>query len=123
RAELLLGRLPRRDLEVREAKLTERQAQVDLLGYAQRVLEGLGVVREKIAHLRRRAHEELGVVDHLQAVGRVYGLAALDADHDVLRFGVLGVHVMDVAGDDEPHPGPSRDFAYAYVPAHQLGYS
>ena len=66
RAELLLGRLSRRDFEVREAELTQRQAQVDLLGYAQRVLEPLGVVREKVAHLRRRPHEELGVVDHLR---------------------------------------------------------
>src|SRR5213080_2021984 len=70
-----------------------------------RVLERLLVVREKLAHLSGRPHEELGVIDHLQAVGRVDGLAALDADHGVLRLGVVGVDVMDVVRHDERNTG------------------
>jgi hypothetical protein len=51
------------------------------------------------------------VVDHLEAVLRVDRLPALDADHDVLRFGVLGVHVMDVVRRDERYSGPARDLS------------
>ena len=105
RSQLLFRRLSRRDLEVREPKLAERQLEVDLLGDPHRVLERLLVVREKLAHLSGRPHEELGVVDHLQAVGRVDGLAALDADHGVLRLGVVGVDVMDVVRHDERNTG------------------
>ncbi len=120
-AELLLRRLSGRYLEVREAQLAQWQAQIDLLGDAQRVLERLVVVREELAHLRGRPHEELGVVDHLQAVRRVDGLSALDAHHHVLRLGVLGVHVVDVVRDDERQPRPARDLAHALVHALLLG--
>ena len=120
-AQLLFGRLSVRDLEVREAQLAERQAQIDLLGDAEGVLERFVVVREELAHLRGRAHEQLGVVDHLEAVRRVDGLAALDTDHDVLRFGVLGVDIVDVVGDDEGNPGPARHLAHAFVHALLLG--
>ena len=51
------------------------------------------------------------MVDHLQAVGLVDGLALLDADHDVLRLGVLGVHVVQVVGDDERDLRPLGDLA------------
>ena len=121
RSQLLLGGFPRRHLEVREAQLTERQLQVDFVGDPHRVFEGLGVAREELAHLRGRAHEELGIVDHLQAVGRVDGLAALDADHGVLRLRVVGVHVMDVVGHDERNAGAARDLADALVHALLLG--
>ena len=121
RAELLLGRLPSRDLEVREAELAKRQLQVDLLGDPQRVLERLRVVRKELAHLRSRAHEELGVVDHLQAVRGIDRFPALDAHHDVLGLGILGVHVVDVVGDHQRDAGPAGDFAHPVVHTLLLG--
>ena len=57
------------------------------------------------------------MVDHLQAVGRVDRLPRLDADHDVLRLGVLGAHVVDVVRRDERDPRPPGDLADALVHA------
>ena len=121
RSQLLLRGLSRRHLEVRKAQLAKGQLQVDFVSDPHRVFDGLGVVREELAHLCGGAHEELGVVDHLQTVGRVDRLAALDADHGVLRLGVVGVHVVDVVGHDERNAGAARDLADTLVDALLLG--
>ena len=55
------------------------------------------------------------MVDHLEPVGRVDGLPLLDADHHVLRLGVLGVHVVQVVGDDERDLRAARDLADAFT--------
>ena len=61
------------------------------------------------------------MVDHLEPVRLVHGLAALDADHDVLGLGVLGVHVVDVIRGDHRHTGPPAHFADPLVHAGLLG--
>src|SRR3989304_2682149 len=66
-----------------------------------RVPERRAVVGEERGHVLGALHPQLGVVDHLQAVLRVDGLAALDADHDVLRLGVLGMDVVEVVRGDQ----------------------
>ncbi len=110
-AQLLLGREALRDLEVRHLHLAERELDVDHRCDAHRVLEGLLIVREELRHLFGALQVELGVVDHLETVLGVDGLALLDADHDVLGLGVLGVHVVQVVRHDHRDLRPSRDLA------------
>jgi len=85
------------------------------------VLQRLAIVREEVGHLRGALHVQLGVIDHLQTVRLIDGLAALDADHDVLGLGVIGVHVMDVVGHDERHAGAAAHLADAGVDGLLLG--
>ena len=115
RAQLLVRRSPARDLEMREPELAERQLEIDLVGDPDGVQKGLRVVREERLHLGRTLQIELRVIDHLEPVGLIDGLPALDADHDVLGLGVLGVDVVDVIGDDHRDTGPAAHLAHSLV--------
>ena len=112
-AQMLLGRGARRHGEGGQLQLAERKLDVDHLRDADRVLERLGVVREERGHLLGTLQIELRVVDHLEAVLRVDRLTALDADHHVLRLGVLRLHVVDVVRRDERDTRPARHLTHA----------
>jgi len=106
RAELILRRPSGRDVEVRQAQLAEGKLEIDLLRDADRVRERLGIIGKELGHFGRCLHVEVGVIDHLEPIGGVERLSTLDADHHVLRLGILGVDVVDVVRCDEPDAGP-----------------
>ncbi len=114
-AQLLLGREALRDLEMRHLDLAERELDVDHRRDLHGVLERLEVLREARIHLFSRLQIELRVVDHLQAVLRVDRLALLDADHHILRLGVLGMHVVQVVRHDHRDLRAARDLADAFA--------
>ena len=111
--QLLLGCHSLCDLEVRHLHFAQRQPDVDHRRDLHGVLQRLDVLGEQRIHLFRALQVQLGVIDHLEAILRVDGLALLDAHHDVLRLGILGMHVMQVVGHDHRDPRPACDLAHA----------
>ena len=93
-------RLPFGKLEAGQVIVAELEVEMAALGDLHRVVGGLGILREKGAHLLFVLEIELlGLEAH--AVRLVHGLARLDAHEHVLVIGVLLLSVVGVVGDGQ----------------------
>jgi hypothetical protein len=86
-------------LEHRQVVDAELDVDVAALGDGDGVRQRLGPVHERRCHLRARLQEQL-LAAHAEALRVRDGLAAADAQHDVLRQPVLGLEVVHVVGGD-----------------------
>ena len=93
-----------RYVEVGKEGLSELDTHVAAVGDLLRILDGLGQVDEGLDHGfgRTEGEVEMHEADTVH-VGDVP--AVLDAEEDVLDFGVLLVHVVDIDGCDERDAG------------------
>ena len=73
------------------------QADIAALGNLQRACQDTFVSQENLRHLGIALHEKL-IAMKLQPVGVVDRLAGLDADHHVLRVGVVLAQIVAVVG-------------------------
>ena len=89
-----------RDIELREWRRDFFEAQAAALGDVESAGHDFGRVFEDAVHLVVVLDEELGAVE-LHARGVVNRLAGLDAEHDVLRVGVVFAEIVAVVGGDE----------------------
>ena len=97
---MLLLLHPLRRHERREVQFAVFQFELAHLRDVEGGVAGLRKIREHLPHLRGRLQEELGGVE-LQAVGVRLDLLLLDAEQDVVWFGIRLVRVVDVVrGDD-----------------------
>ena len=95
-----LDRVALRDLEGGQQHLVHVDFQVAQLGHADRVLDRVLVVGEGLEHLLPALHVELvGVELHPLGVGEFF--AGLDAQQDVVGFGVLLAGVVGVVGGNQ----------------------
>ena len=100
-AELALVRLA--GIEQREARQDDGvpvELHVALVGDLERVVAGLGAIREHRPHLLLGLHVKLRA-GHTHAVGVVDLGVHTDAHDDVLHGGVLAAQVMEVVGGDD----------------------
>ncbi len=86
-------------LEHRQVVDAELDADVAALGDRDRLLQCFRPIGERRGHLRPRLQEQL-VRAHPEALRIRDGLAAADAQHDVLRQPVVGLQVVHVVGGD-----------------------
>ena len=94
--------------EVRDPEIAQRQRQVDHLGDAARVEQGLALVREQPLHLGRGLEVEVRPLE-AHPVGRVEVVARAHAQQDVVRLVLLRVDVVEVVGDDQRQAGLGRE--------------
>ena len=115
-AEPALLRLALRQGEARQDRVA-LEHHVALLGEQHGLVARLGEVAQRLAHLLLGLHVELVVLE-AHAVGVVDRRARADAQHDVLRAGVLAREVVEVVGGDGLEAGGARHLGELVV---QLG--
>ncbi len=98
--EITVDGVAGRDIELRERIRDFFQAHVAALGDVERAREHVGRILEDAGHLVAALDEELVAVE-LHAVGVANRLAGLDAEHDVLRVGVVFAEIVAVVGGDQ----------------------
>ena len=88
------------DLELREIKFPEFQAEVAALSYQYSVVDRLGRRRKKRLHFFGRTHVKL-VRRHAHPVFVVDRFTGLDAQKNVVCLRVFGIEVVTVVGGDK----------------------
>ena len=76
--------------------LAQFQVDVDRVGDFLAALHRVRVIRKGLVHLFRRA-QKVFIAVHAHAAGVGPELARVDAQHDILRFGIFAIGVMSVA--------------------------
>ncbi len=96
------------------------QVHVTTLTDEQGIVQRAGYVAKELLHLLP-ALEIIAVVVHAHAVGLRKDLARLDAEQQVVRFGVLAPHVMRVVGGDVIQLVARPPFQQRLVDGRQFG--
>ena len=112
--EVLVERVRRRDLELRQEVLSRPDRDVTAVGDPHRVRQGLGKVLERRRHLLSGLEEEVpALVPH--SLGIAIGLSGPDAQQDVVGMRVGLAHVVHVVGAHQRQPQVARDGRQARV--------